>query len=206
MHIQLHPDNPQPREIKRLAELLSNHGVIIVPTDSVYAFVCDSDSSKGIDKLCALTGKKPEQANLSMLFHSLSQVSAFTVPVSNEVFRLMKRNIPGPFTFILKANSQVPKLFRNTKKKTLGVRIPDNSIVQALLEAMGRPLVAASLHPTEGNPDFLSDADEIHDLFEKRVDAVVESGPVGLDPSAVIDVSEGEVVIIREGARELLLG
>src|SRR5688572_15725465 len=148
MFLVIHPENPSPRQIKQVVEVLQSGGVMIFPTDTVYAIGCDVYNSKAFDKLCRIKSIKPQKANFSFLFTDLSHLSEYTKPVSRDVFKLLKSSLPGPFTFILPASNMVPVLFRNNKK-TIGIRVPDNKIVQNIISELGGPLVSASLHDTE---------------------------------------------------------
>ena len=202
MIVHLHPENPEKRKITELCRILKDGGVIIIPTDSVYALVCDMNNQKAVDQICKLRNLDPVKANLTFLCDNISRIANFTSPIPNEHFRLMKRNLPGPFTFILKSNQAVPKLFKN-KKRTIGARIPNHVVVQALIAAMDNPLMSSSLKlPAE---DFhKTDINEIHAKWGKRVDAVIESGTIVNEETTIVDLSQGDVEITREGHQPLL--
>lgn len=202
MLLSIHPQNPQPRELARAVQLLATHGVLIIPTDSVYALACSSESHAGIEKICRLIGKKPEKANLSLLCHSLKHLADYCSQVENNVFRLMKQCVPGPYTFILDANNRVPKVFRNRAKKTVGIRVPDNQIVQQLIELLGVPLVSATLHTSpdetvETNPELM------HEIWESRVDAVIDGGEGSTEVTTVLNCTGGQVQVVRQGKGSL---
>jgi len=201
MRIQLHPENPDSRKIKQLVEVLENDGVIIIPTDSVYALACHMNSQKAVDRICKLRGLDPVKANLTFMCDSVATLAAYAAPISNQSFRLIKRNIPGPFTFILKSNNEVPKLFKN-KKRTIGARIPDHVFIQDLVSALGSPLMTSSLK-LDDDEFHESDVDEIDELWGKRVDAIVESGIVPNVETAIVDLSGGDIEVIREGNLDL---
>jgi tRNA threonylcarbamoyl adenosine modification protein (Sua5/YciO/YrdC/YwlC family) len=198
MLIELRPENPDNRQIRRLAEFLRNGEVIIVPTDSVYALVCDIQSNSAIERICKILGKKPQKANLSILCRDLSNISEYCLQIPNPVFKLMKQVLPGPYTFILNANTHVPKIFKSNKK-TVGIRVPDNRIVESLLAELGRPLVSSSIHSEDEIRQYLTDPEEIHAVFEHQVSAVVEGGAGQNIGSTVLDCTGKDVEIIREG-------
>lgn len=201
MKLSIHPKNPEFRKIKTLLEVLENDGVIIVPTDGVYALACDMANQKAVDKICRLRGLDPVKANLTFMCEDIARIASCTSPISNEHFRLIKRNTPGPFTFILKSNNQVPKLFKN-KKRTIGARVPDHIFLQELIGHLGRPLMTATLKAPDD--DFTTaDIDDIVDQWGKRVDVVVESGEVPNQETTVVDLTGDEVEIIREGMKSL---
>jgi tRNA threonylcarbamoyl adenosine modification protein (Sua5/YciO/YrdC/YwlC family) len=203
MFLVIHPENPSPRQIKQVVEVLQSGGVMIFPTDTVYAIGCDVHNSKAFDKLCRIKSIKPQKANFSFLFTDLSHLSEYTKPVSRDVFKLLKSSLPGPFTFILPASNMVPVLFRNNKK-TIGIRVPDNKIVQNIISELGGPLVSASLHDTEDEiVEYLSDPVEINEKMGKLVDLVIDGGFGGNIASTIIDCTSDEPVIIREGAGKI---
>ncbi len=203
MLIAIHPQNPSERAIQQIVKALQQGQIIIYPTDTVYGIGCDMLNKSAIDKLCAVIGKKPEEANLTLICRDLSNLSEYTIPFSNRVYKVMRRCLPGPFTFILKSNNNVPKLFKN-KKKTIGIRVPDNTIVCRIVEGLGNPIVNASLH-NEDSPDYLTDPSEIQDLYGSRVGFVIDGGAGGLIGSTVVDCSNDEIEIIRQGAGDAAL-
>lgn len=198
MLIELHSQNPDKRQIKHLANLLQQGEIIIVPTDSIYALVCDINNNDAIEKICWLLGKKPQKANLSILCRDLSHISEYCMQIPNPVFKLMKQVLPGPYTFILRANNNVPKLFK-ANKKTVGIRVPDNEIIQNLVEELGRPLVSSSIHSEDEILQYLTEPDRIDELWGHKVAAVVDGGAGHNTGSTVLDCTSGEVEIIREG-------
>ncbi|MEN0003724.1 MAG: L-threonylcarbamoyladenylate synthase [Bacteroidota bacterium] len=202
MLLSINPEYPEGRKLKQVSEVLASGGIIIYPTDTVYALGCDIFNQKAVERICRLRGLKPEKAMLSFICKDISQISEYTKPIDNEVFRMMKRNLPGPFTFILKSNNTVPKLFKN-KKRTVGVRIPDHLIVTQLLEEFGRPILSTSLKSDDEILEYFTDAVDIYDDFKKQVDIVIDGGVGGNVPSTVIDCTGNEPLIIREGAGEL---
>lgn len=198
MLLELHPQNPNPREFKKVISVLENDGVIILPTDTIYAMACKLGSKKGIERMCRIAGKKPEKVNFSLICSDLSNIAEYTAPLDKAVFRLMKNNLPGPFTFILKANNNVTKYFAGNKK-TIGIRVPDNVIAQSIIETLGVPLVVTTIHHDDEILEFMTDAEEIHEKFEHLVDMVIDGGAGGNVPSTVIDCSNEEIEVIREG-------
>ncbi len=172
---------------------------MIYPTDSVYAFGCDMVQAKAIQKICQLRNLNPVKANLTLMCKDIKQVAAYAKQLDNIIFRFVKQNTPGPVTFILNSNNEVPKLFKN-KKRTIGVRIPDNNIAMALIEAMDNPILSLSLKNEDEILEYFTDPYEIHEDFEKLVDVVIDGGFGGNQPSAVIDCSQNEIEIIREGS------
>ena len=198
-HMKMHPENPDARKIREAANLLSKGEVIIIPTDTIYAVACKLSNKKGIAKICKLLGKKPTKANLSLLCKDLSHISMYTKSFSNVVFKLMKHVLPGPYTFILDASNQIPKLF-GTNKKTVGIRVPDNEIVQNLVDVLGEPLVSSSIHSEDEILDYLTDPNEIYEEWKYKVAAVLDGGAGGNVGSTVIDCTGQEPVLVREGA------
>jgi tRNA threonylcarbamoyl adenosine modification protein (Sua5/YciO/YrdC/YwlC family) len=202
MILELHPKNPNPRDLKKVVEILQKDGVIIVPTDTIYAMACKLDSKKAIEKMTRISGKKSEKINFSLLCADLSHISEYTAVLDKQLFRLVKNNLPGPFTFILHANKQVTKWF-DSNKKTIGIRVPENVIVQTLVRELGIPLVVATIHHDDEIVQYMTDPEEIHEKFENRVDLVIDGGPGGNEPSTIIDCTDTEPVIIREGKGKL---
>jgi tRNA threonylcarbamoyl adenosine modification protein (Sua5/YciO/YrdC/YwlC family) len=203
MILELHPKNPNPRDLKKVVDILHKDGVIIVPTDTIYAMACKLDSKKAIEKMTRISGKKSEKINFSLLCADLSHISEYTAVLDKQLFRLVKNNLPGPFTFILHANKQVTKWF-DSNKKTIGIRVPENVIVQSIVKELGIPLVVSTIHHDDEIVQYMSDPEEIHEKFENRVDLVVDGGPGGNEPSTIIDCTDTEPVIIREGKGKLV--
>lgn len=198
MLIPLHPKNPNPRDVKRVIEALNKDAVIILPTDTIYAMACRLGSKKAMERMCRIVGKKPEKVNFSLLCSDLSNIAEFTAPLDKALFRLMKNNLPGPFTFILNANNNVTRYFAGNKK-TIGIRVPDNQITQTLISELGVPLVVTTIHHDDEIMEYMSDPVEIEEKFANLVDAVIDGGAGGLVPSTVIDCSLGSPEVIREG-------
>jgi tRNA threonylcarbamoyl adenosine modification protein (Sua5/YciO/YrdC/YwlC family) len=194
----LHPQNPNPRDLKKVIEVLNANGVIIFPTDTIYAMGCRLDSKKGIERMCRITGKKIEKVNFSLICSDLSNISEYTAPLDKAVFRLMKNNLPGAFTFILKANTAVTRYFSGNKK-TIGIRVPDNAIAQQIIKELGIPLAVTTIHSDDTIQEYLTDPEEIHTKFEHEVELVIDGGMGGNIRSTIIDCTSDEPEIIREG-------
>lgn len=201
-YFKLYNENPNERQIKQIVEVLRAGGVIIYPTDTVYGFGCDITNQKAVERVARIKGIKLEKANFSFICHDLSNLSEFTKVASNQVFKVMKHNLPGPFTFILNANSNVPKLFKS-KKKTVGIRIPDNNICREIVKELGNPILTSSVKSNDEILEYLTDPELIKDEYDKLVDAVVDGGFGKNVPSTVVDCSNNEIEIIRQGAGEL---
>jgi tRNA threonylcarbamoyl adenosine modification protein (Sua5/YciO/YrdC/YwlC family) len=202
MLIRIHPETPDPRQVKKAVEVLRDGGVIIYPTDGVYAFGCDIYRSKAVERIAQLKGIKPEKADFSFVFDELSRITEFARPVDTPVYKLLKQCLPGPYTFILSANNQVPKLFKNNKR-TIGIRIPDHKICRLLVNELGNPMITTSVHDEDEILEYTTDPELIHERYRDRVDLVIDGGYGALVPSTVIDCSEGYPVLIRQGAGEV---
>ena len=198
MLLKIHPDNPDERQLKMVLECLKDGGVIIFPTDTIYALGCDILRPRAIDRIAQIKGIRKEKANFSFLCHDLSQLSDYTKPISNEVFKLMKSTLPGPFTYILNANNNVPNIFQS-KKKTVGIRIPDNKIPLQIIRELGNPIMSTSVHDEDEIIEYSTDPGLIHEKFEKSVDIVIDGGYGDNEPSTIVDCTGDEIVILREG-------
>lgn len=202
MLLRIHPENPQERLINQVVECLENDGVIIYPTDTIYAIGCDIESKKAFEHICRIKNVKPNKVNFSFICSDLSHISDYTLNLSTPVYKLMKRYLPGPYTFILKANNNIPKMFKNNKK-TVGIRVPDNRITLEIVKKLGRPLLSTSLHSDDEITEYLTDPEEIQDKYEKLVDMVVDGGAGGMEPSTILDCTGDEVEVIRYGKGEI---
>ena len=194
----IHPNNPDKRKVKQIVDVLNKGGVIIYPTDTVYALGCSLQKKRAIEKLAQLKGLKLKKANFSIIFNDLSHLAEYTKPIDRSTYKILNKNLPGPFTFILKASNQIPKLF-NTNKKTVGIRIPDNHIVKAIVQELQHPLVTTSLHSDDDILEYCTDPYLIKDEWENKVDAIIDGGYGKNEASTVVDLSDGEVEIIRQG-------
>ena len=198
MLLQIHPENQSDRQIKMITECLSDGGIIIYPTDTVYGIGCDIFKSKAVERIAALRGIKPEKARFSFICHSLSQLSDFCLPINNNIFKMMRANLPGPFTFILEANNNVPKLIQS-RKKTVGIRIPDNLIPVQIVKALGHPIMSASIHDEDEIIEYMSDPELIYEKYQDLVDIVIDGGYGSNEVSTIIDCTSGDPEIIRQG-------
>lgn len=198
MLLKLYPDNPNPRHIEKVVEVLDKGGVIIYPTDTVYGIGCDIYQQKSIERIARLKGMNTDKDSFSFICYTLSQLSDYCKPVDNTIFKLMKKNLPGPFTFILDANNQVPKLFKS-RKKTVGIRIPNNNIILEIVKMLGRPILTTSLRDDDEIIEYTTDPELIHEKYQDLVELVIDGGYGGNTPSTVIDCSTGDPIIIREG-------
>lgn len=198
MIINIHPDNPDPRGVREVVKILNRDGVIVIPTDTVYSFASVLGNSKGFDRIARIKGLRPNKAHFSILCSDLSDLSHYTRPVPNEVFKLMKRALPGPFTFILQSGGNVPKLFRSTKK-TIGIRVPDNNVAQAIMLEIGKPLIVSSVHDEDDVLEYTTDPELIEERQGHSVDAVINGGYGELYASTIIDCTSGIPEIVREG-------
>ena len=194
MFLKLHSENPNPRYIKMIIECLENDGVIIFPTDTIYAIGCSVNSSKALDRIARIKGVKKEKANFSFIFHDLSMLSEFTKPIGNDVFKLMKRNLPGAFTFIVEANNNVPKLFKNNKK-TIGIRIPDQPIITNIVRELGCPIITTSIIDEDEISGFMTDPEEINDAYSDKVDIVIDGGYGDKEESTVVDCTDNDFIV-----------
>lgn len=203
MLLRLNYDNPHPKDIQQIVDCLKNDGVIIYPTDTVYSIGCDITRQKAIEKVCRLKNIKPEKANFSFVCSDLSHLSNYARPISNSLFRIMKKALPGPYTFILEANNNVPKLLKQNKK-TVGIRVPDNTICKTIITELGNPIITTSLHnPYDDILDYFTDPEAIYREYGKKVDMVIDGGFGNLYASTVIDCSQDELVVLREGLGSL---
>ena len=199
MLMHIHAENPQLRLIRQVADVLRKGGIIIYPTDTIYGLGCDIFQHKAIERICRIKNTDPTKAKLSFICYDLSDLSTYTKQLETPVYRTLKQYLPGPYTFILDASKQVPKILK-TKKDTIGLRVPDNKIARCIVQELGHPILSASL-PGEYVEEY-TDPDMIHDKFEKLVDVVIDGGPGGTMPSTVIDYTSGEPEVVRHGAGE----
>ena len=196
--LTIHPKNPEHRKIARVVDVLHNGGIIIYPTDTVYGIGCDLFNRKAVEKLCLFLQIKPQRLNLSFICSDLSNIADYVKRVETPIFKILKKSLPGPFTYIFEASGNVPKIL-GTEKKTVGIRVPDNEIPLAIVRTLGHPIISASLKTTEVE-EYRTDPDEIYHSFNKRVDLVINGGAGGLVPSTVVDFTSGEPTITRQGA------
>jgi tRNA threonylcarbamoyl adenosine modification protein (Sua5/YciO/YrdC/YwlC family) len=199
MLIRLHSQNPQPRQIKAIVECLLDGGVIIYPTDTIYGLGCDIFERKAVERICRIKNINPEKAQLSFVCCDLSDLSKYTKSISTPLYRLINNYLPGPYTFILPASKEVPKILQ-TKKNTIGLRIPDNRIANNIVQQLSHPLLSASL-PGEMVEEY-TDPELIYENFKNLVDIVIDGGAGGMVPSTVIDCTQEPYEVIRQGLGE----
>jgi len=198
MLLNINPHNPEGRKISQVVEVLRKGGIIIYPTDTVYALGCDVFQHKAVERICQLRRLDPAKAMLSCICKDISQIAAYSKPINTPTFKLLRNNLPGPFTFILEANNDIPKLFKN-RKNTIGVRIPNHRVPLDLVEELGHPILTASLKSEDDDFEYYTDPSEIYEIYHKLVDIVIDSGPGGAIPSALINCAGSEPEVIREG-------
>jgi tRNA threonylcarbamoyl adenosine modification protein (Sua5/YciO/YrdC/YwlC family) len=197
MLISIHPDNPQPRQLSQVKDCLENGGIIAYPTDTIYGLGCDIFHPEAIEKICSIKKVNPEKANLSFICSDLSDLSLYAKAIDNSLFRILKKALPGPFTFILPASKQVPKILQS-KKKTIGLRIPDNNIALSIIKTLGHPILSASF-PGDNIEDY-TDPEIIYEHWGHQIDLVVDGGIGGMTPSTVVDCTGDQYAVIRQGA------
>lgn len=201
MFIKLFEDGPNTKDVLKIVEILEKGGVIIYPTDTVYAIGCDIYNVKAVQRVAWLKGVKPEKANFSMICRDLSNISEYA-KVGNEIFKVMKRTLPGPFTFILNATNKLPNVLMN-RRKTIGIRVPDNRIVMALVEELGHPLLTTSVRDEDDVVEYMTDPELIYEKYRNQVDMVIDGGYGRNVASTVVDCTGGEIEIVRQGLGEL---
>lgn len=199
MLLQLHPDNPQPRLLRQIANCLKEGGIIIYPTDTIYGLGCDIHQQKSIERICKIKNVDPQKAQLSFICRDLSHLSDYTKSIDTPLYRMLKTYLPGPYTFILPASKQVPKILKS-KKETIGLRVPDNVICHQILEALDNPILSTSL-PGDMIEEY-TDPEIIFEKFGDNVDLVIDGGSGGMTPSTIIDCTSDEWQIIRQGLGE----
>lgn len=199
MLLEIHPDNPQSRLIQEVVDVLKNGGVIIYPTDTVYGIGCDIFNAKAVERVCQMKGIRPDKAQFSFVCNDLSHLADYTKQFNSSTFKLINRALPGPYTFILPASGSVPKLLKS-RRKTVGIRIPDNPIAQAIVAGLENPIISTSLKLADGVDEYPSDPYEIHEMFGHQVDMVIDGGITNLQASTIIDCTGNTPEILREGA------
>lgn len=202
MLIKIYPENPNEREIDKVVQILRDGGLIIYPTDTVYAIGCDALNVRAVEKICRMKDINPEKSNLSIICYDLSNISEYA-RVDNFTFKLMKKNLPGPFTFILNTTSSLPKIYKN--KKTVGIRVPDNNIIRELVNSLGNPILTTSVKDDNEVLEYLTDPELIYERYKEQVDIVIDGGYGGIEASTIVDCTDGEPEIIRQGKGELML-
>lgn len=199
--IKLYEENPNPRHVAKVVEVLKRGGLIIYPTDTVYGLGCDINNVKALQRIAQIKGVKLEKAHFSFICRDLSNLSDYVKQINNSTFKILKRALPGPYTFILPGAKSLPSAFK--KKKTVGIRVPDNPITLAIIEELGNPIVSISIRDKDEIVEYTTDPELIYDNWKDKVDLIIDGGIVGNEPSTIVDVSDGEVTIIREGKGDL---
>jgi tRNA threonylcarbamoyl adenosine modification protein (Sua5/YciO/YrdC/YwlC family) len=200
--LKIHPLNPEQRKIRHVVEILKKGGIIVYPTDTIYGIGCDLMNRKAIEKLCHILDIKPQKLDLSFICHDLSHISEYVRRIDTPVFKLLKKALPGPFTFILESSSKVPKIL-DVNKKTVGIRIPDHEVPRMIVEELGNPLITASIKNDDVIKEYTTDPEEMYEDFKNSVDMVIDSGAGGHIPSTVVDCTTNEIQIIRHGLGDL---
>lgn len=199
--IKIYQENPNPKEISRVVQVLRQGGLVVYPTDTVYGLGCDITKTKALERIARIKGIKLEKANWSFICADLSNLSDYIRQIDTPTFKILKRALPGPYTFVLPGGNNLPKDFK--KKKTVGIRVPDNNIARALVEELGNPIVSTSIRDEDDVIEYTTDPELIYEKWQNLVDIVIDGGYGGNLASTVIDLSQGEPVVIREGKGEL---
>ncbi|MDH3322037.1 MAG: L-threonylcarbamoyladenylate synthase [Flavobacteriaceae bacterium] len=199
--IKIYNENPNPKEINKAVKILKNGGLIIYPTDTVYGLGCDITNNKALEKIAKIKGVKLEKANFSFICYDLSNLSEYVKHIDTPVYKILKRTLPGAYTFILNGNNNLPKVFK--KKKTVGIRIPDNNIVREIVKELGNPIISTSIYDEDDVIEYTTDPELIFEKWQHKVDLVIDGGYGGNLPSSVVDLTEDEIQIIREGKGDL---
>lgn len=200
--IKLYPENPDQKKIRKIVETLRNGGLVIYPTDTVYGLGCDLFNYKAVEKICLIKGLKPSKINLSFICYDLSHISEYAGVISTPVFKVMKKALPGPFTFILQSSSKVPKILQNNKK-TVGIRVPDNNIPRELVKELGNPIITTSIHDEDEIIEYSTDPELIYEKFYNKVDIVIDGGYGHNIASTVIDCTNDDFTVLREGLGDI---
>lgn len=201
MLVKIYPENPNPRDVDRVVQVLRDGGLVIYPTDTVYAIGCDALNVRAVERICKMKGVNPQKSNLSIICSDFSNLSEYA-RVSNAAYKLMKRNLPGPFTFILPTSSRLPKIYKD--RKEVGVRVPDNNIILTLVRVLGNPILTMSIHDDDEVVEYSTDPELIHEKYRDEVDIVVDGGYGELVPSTVVSCLDDDFEIVRPGKGELV--
>ena len=202
MLLKIYPENPNPKAIEQVVEVLKRGGLIIYPTDTVYGLGCDITNHHAIEAICKLRNIKPQKANFSFICYDLRHIADYIKPIDNATFRVLKKALPGPFTFIFNASSLVPKML-SSNKKTAGIRVPDNNIAREIVNQLGNPILSTSIRDEDDIIEYSTDPELIHEKYEGLVDIVIDGGYGDNVPSTVVDCTQGDFEIIRQGKGDL---
>jgi len=201
-YLKTHPENPEQRKIDNVVQVLKNGGIIIYPTDTIYGIGCDLFNKKAVAKLVQILGIKSKHLNLSFICSDISQVSEYVKQLPNEVFKVMKKALPGPYTFILPSSSNVPKIL-DINKKTVGIRVPDNLITTSIVETLGNPIISASIRDEDEIVEYTTDPELIYERYSAKVDIVIDGGYGNNTASTILDCTGDSIEVTREGAGDL---
>lgn len=203
MFLKIYPENPNPREISKVIDTLRDGGLIVYPTDTVYAIGCDALNVRAVERICRMKGVNPQKSNLSIICYDLSNLSEYA-KVSNSAFKLMKKNLPGAFTFILPTSSELPKIYKN--RKEVGIRVPDNNIARTIVAELGNPILTMSIHDEDDDVlEYSTDPELIYEKYGNSVDLVIDGGYGGIEPSTVVDCTTDDFEVLRQGKGELVI-
>lgn len=200
--LKIHPLNPEMRKINRVVDVLRKGGIVVYPTDTIYGIGCDLMNRKSIERLCRVMDIKPNKLDLSFICNDLTHISEYVKNLQTPVFKVLKKSLPGPFTFILESSSRVPKILDVTKK-TVGIRIPDHIIPRTLVAELGNPLITSSIKDDDKIKEYTTDPEEIYEDFKNLVDIVIDGGASGNIPSTVVDCTGDELILVRQGLGEI---
>ncbi len=200
--IKIHPKNPSSKQIHKIVDILQRGGVVIYPTDSVYGIGCDVKCKKAVERVAKLKGVKVKKAEFSFIFSEISETAEYIKPIDRNLFKLMNKNLPGPFTFILPASKKIPKTIEKSRK-SLGIRIPDNNIIREIVRELGNPIITTSVHDDDEIVEYTTDAELIFEKYRNQVDAVIDGGIGNNEASTVVDCTQDEPEIIRQGIGDL---
>ena len=196
--LKIHPQNPEARKINHSVEVLRKGGIVVYPTDTVYGIGCDLINRRAVERLCQIIGTKPQKLNLSFICNDLSHISEYVKRIDTPFFKILKKTLPGPFTYIFESSSNVPKIL-DVNKKTVGIRIPDHPIPREIVSLLGNPLITSSIKDDDIIKEYTTDPEEIYEDFKHKVDLVIDGGQGGNIPSTVVDFTEGIPHVTRQG-------
>ncbi|MBT5749825.1 MAG: threonylcarbamoyl-AMP synthase [Flavobacteriales bacterium] len=202
MLLRIYPENPNPKEIKKVVDCLKNGGIIIYPTDTVYGIGCNVNNKKAMERVCRIKGLDLKKHNLAFVCYDLSHIAAFTKQLATSTYKLMKKTLPGPYTFILEANNSIPKIFKNSKKE-IGIRIPDNNIPREIVKELGNPIATTSVKDKDMLIEYSTDPELIYEHFNKLVDIVIDGGYGEAVPSTILNCTNNTPEIIRKGKGDI---
>lgn len=202
MLLKIYPENPSQRAIDQVVKCLQDGGIIIYPTDTIYGIGCDIFKPKSVERITEILGDKKKKNAMTFICSDLSNLSDYTKPIPNNIFKVMKKVLPGPFTFILEANNNVPKLLQSNKK-TVGIRVPDNNIIREIVRQLGHPILSTSVKDDDEVIEYTTDPELIHEKYDRTVDIVIDGGYGDNTPSTVVDCTSGDIEIVREGKGDI---